>query len=201
MRPLTKQPPAIKGWVLYDGDCGFCSSWVPRWTNVLRRRGIAIAPLQSILGRRKDEHDASSSFRPTSDCSSSTAITSAAPTSIATACATSGGPSRSGPWLLSPACARSSTPPTAASRITATGSPAPATCPPSPAASASNRETKKQACGPRRRWVGCAWLGLSPRPAPMGRDDRWALCPCGALARLPRSSLRRHPQPRRSEPR
>jgi predicted DCC family thiol-disulfide oxidoreductase YuxK len=35
-----------KGWVLYDGSCGFCSSWVPRWRDVLRRRGFGIATLQ-----------------------------------------------------------------------------------------------------------------------------------------------------------
>lgn len=35
------------GWILYDGDCGFCSRWVPFWEKALRRRGFAIAPLQS----------------------------------------------------------------------------------------------------------------------------------------------------------
>ena len=35
-----------KGWVLYDGHCGVCTEWVPRWKNVLARRGFAIAPLQ-----------------------------------------------------------------------------------------------------------------------------------------------------------
>lgn len=39
------EPPA--GWVLYDGDCGVCSRWVPSWAPTLRRRGLAIAPLQS----------------------------------------------------------------------------------------------------------------------------------------------------------
>ncbi|HWH78648.1 MAG TPA: DCC1-like thiol-disulfide oxidoreductase family protein, partial [Candidatus Binatus sp.] len=37
---------SFKGWVLYDGDCGFCSRWVPFWENTLRRRGFRIAPLQ-----------------------------------------------------------------------------------------------------------------------------------------------------------
>ena len=36
----------IKGWVLYDGDCGFCSRWVPFWERTLARRGFRIAPLQ-----------------------------------------------------------------------------------------------------------------------------------------------------------
>lgn len=35
------------GWVLYDGDCGVCSRWVPSWGPTLQRRGLAIAPLQS----------------------------------------------------------------------------------------------------------------------------------------------------------
>ena len=37
----------IKGWVLYDGSCGFCSRWVPFWENTLKKRGFRIAPLQS----------------------------------------------------------------------------------------------------------------------------------------------------------
>lgn len=39
--------PAIKGWVLYDGSCGFCSRWVPCWKSTLNKRGFHIAPLQS----------------------------------------------------------------------------------------------------------------------------------------------------------
>ena len=35
------------GWVLYDDSCGFCRRWVPFWAGTLRRRGFAIAPLQS----------------------------------------------------------------------------------------------------------------------------------------------------------
>jgi predicted DCC family thiol-disulfide oxidoreductase YuxK len=37
----------IKGWLLYDGACGFCSRWVPFWRDTLKRRGLGIAPLQS----------------------------------------------------------------------------------------------------------------------------------------------------------
>jgi predicted DCC family thiol-disulfide oxidoreductase YuxK len=33
--------------VLYDGPCGFCSRWVPRWAGVLGRRGFAIDILQA----------------------------------------------------------------------------------------------------------------------------------------------------------
>jgi acetyl esterase len=36
-----------KGWVLYDGDCGFCSRWVPFWGQTLARRGFRIVPLQA----------------------------------------------------------------------------------------------------------------------------------------------------------
>lgn len=37
----------IKGWVLYDGTCGFCSRWVPYWESTLAQRGFRIAPLQT----------------------------------------------------------------------------------------------------------------------------------------------------------
>lgn len=37
----------IKGWVLYDGACGFCSRWVPFWEKTLAKRGFRIAPLQA----------------------------------------------------------------------------------------------------------------------------------------------------------
>lgn len=35
------------GWVLYDDSCGFCRRWIPFWAKTLRRRGLAVAPLQS----------------------------------------------------------------------------------------------------------------------------------------------------------
>ena len=50
MTGTAGHPPglgSVKGWVLYDGDCGFCSRWVPHWSGVLGRRGFAIAPLQA----------------------------------------------------------------------------------------------------------------------------------------------------------
>ncbi len=34
------------GWLLYDGDCGFCSRWAPSWSGYIRRRGYELAPLQ-----------------------------------------------------------------------------------------------------------------------------------------------------------
>jgi predicted DCC family thiol-disulfide oxidoreductase YuxK len=39
--------PESRGWILYDESCGFCRRWVPFWEGALRRRGFAIAPLQS----------------------------------------------------------------------------------------------------------------------------------------------------------
>lgn len=38
---------APKGWFLYDGDCGLCRRWATCWEGPLRKRGFAIAPLQS----------------------------------------------------------------------------------------------------------------------------------------------------------
>lgn len=35
-----------EAWVLYDGDCGFCSRWVGFWRPTLERRAITIAALQ-----------------------------------------------------------------------------------------------------------------------------------------------------------
>jgi predicted DCC family thiol-disulfide oxidoreductase YuxK len=39
------RPPA-RGWVLYDGGCGFCSRWVGFWAKTLRRHGFEPAALQ-----------------------------------------------------------------------------------------------------------------------------------------------------------
>lgn len=47
------QPAAEVGWILYDDACGFCRWWVPFWAGVLRRRGLAIAPLQADWVRRR----------------------------------------------------------------------------------------------------------------------------------------------------
>jgi predicted DCC family thiol-disulfide oxidoreductase YuxK len=43
---VTDQEEPV-GWVLYDDSCGFCRRWVPFWAGALRKRGFAIAPLQS----------------------------------------------------------------------------------------------------------------------------------------------------------
>ena len=42
----SRSPGAVRGWVLYDGQCGVCRSLVPRWARSLRGRGFAITPLQ-----------------------------------------------------------------------------------------------------------------------------------------------------------
>ena len=35
------------GFILYDDCCGFCRRWISYWETTLRKRGFAIAPLQS----------------------------------------------------------------------------------------------------------------------------------------------------------
>ncbi len=35
------------GWILYDGQCAFCSRWVHFWKNAVEARGFAITDLQS----------------------------------------------------------------------------------------------------------------------------------------------------------
>jgi predicted DCC family thiol-disulfide oxidoreductase YuxK len=44
--PAPEPTPTV-GWILYDDSCGFCRRWVPFWESALRKRGFAIAPLQS----------------------------------------------------------------------------------------------------------------------------------------------------------
>ena len=44
---MAEDNSSIKGWVLYDGSCGFCSRWVPSWETTLKKRGFHIAPLQA----------------------------------------------------------------------------------------------------------------------------------------------------------
>ena len=43
---VVMQVEPNRGWVLYDGDCGFCSRWVKFWAHTLAKRGFQIAPLQ-----------------------------------------------------------------------------------------------------------------------------------------------------------
>jgi predicted DCC family thiol-disulfide oxidoreductase YuxK len=46
MQGEGKRSENWEAWVLYDGDCGFCSRWVGFWRPTLERRGITIAALQ-----------------------------------------------------------------------------------------------------------------------------------------------------------
>ncbi len=43
----------IRGWVFYDADCPFCSSWARRTDELLARRGWHLAPLQADWVRRR----------------------------------------------------------------------------------------------------------------------------------------------------
>lgn len=43
--PTSPTQPA--GWVLYDGQCGLCRTWVPRWERTLKQAGFEVAPLQA----------------------------------------------------------------------------------------------------------------------------------------------------------
>ena len=45
--------PEPGGWVLYDGQCGFCSGWVEFWRPTLERRGFGVAPLQASWVRER----------------------------------------------------------------------------------------------------------------------------------------------------
>lgn len=42
----TPSIPLLVGWVLYDGTCGFCSQFVPRWSATFTRLGLVAVPLQ-----------------------------------------------------------------------------------------------------------------------------------------------------------
>lgn len=44
---MTKAPDDMRGWILYDGSCGFCSKWVPFWSTTLASQGLGFAPLQA----------------------------------------------------------------------------------------------------------------------------------------------------------
>ena len=46
MAGLSETGRGRRGWILYDGHCGFCSRWVKFWAGTLRRRGFDIAALE-----------------------------------------------------------------------------------------------------------------------------------------------------------
>jgi predicted DCC family thiol-disulfide oxidoreductase YuxK len=63
---MASENSDIKGWVLYDGDCGLCSRWVPFWESTLKKRGFRIAPLQADWVGKKfalSEQELTSDFR------------------------------------------------------------------------------------------------------------------------------------------
>ncbi len=43
----SKSIPPRRGWILYDGECGFCFRWVHLWEKVIEPRGFALKDLQS----------------------------------------------------------------------------------------------------------------------------------------------------------
>ena len=50
MREPAQEPKSIRpqwGWILYDGECGFCSRWVHFWKNAVEPQGFALKDLQS----------------------------------------------------------------------------------------------------------------------------------------------------------
>ena len=53
MRPADHESEAAlprEGWILYDGECGFCFRWVHFWKEIVGRRGFALKDLQSAAG-------------------------------------------------------------------------------------------------------------------------------------------------------
>jgi lipase maturation factor 1 len=45
--PESKSILPRRGWILYDGECGFCFRWVHLWENVVEPRGFALKDLQT----------------------------------------------------------------------------------------------------------------------------------------------------------
>lgn len=46
-KPKTSAAMRESGWILYDGDCGFCYWWVHFWEKTVAKRGFALKDLQS----------------------------------------------------------------------------------------------------------------------------------------------------------
>lgn len=46
-----------RGWILFDGTCGFCARWVPFWGPWLRRQGYGFRPLQDPWVRGQTDLD------------------------------------------------------------------------------------------------------------------------------------------------
>jgi len=57
--PKSHTTGKLRGWVLYDGECAFCTRWIVRMENTLMQRGFGVAPRQApwireCLGRPID---------------------------------------------------------------------------------------------------------------------------------------------------
>ena len=50
---VATEPAEPGGWLLYDRECGVCRQVVPQLEKMLRKRGLAIAPLQSEWARKR----------------------------------------------------------------------------------------------------------------------------------------------------
>ena len=50
---MARDSSAPLGWVLFDGSCGFCRSWVTYWASTLRKHGFEIAALQEYWVRKR----------------------------------------------------------------------------------------------------------------------------------------------------
>ena len=46
MSDFNPRTEPVKGWVLYDGECGFCSRWLRFWQSTLAKRGFDSVALQ-----------------------------------------------------------------------------------------------------------------------------------------------------------
>jgi len=46
MSDISPSNEPAKGWVLYDGECGFCSRWLRFWQPTLAKRGFESVALQ-----------------------------------------------------------------------------------------------------------------------------------------------------------
>jgi predicted DCC family thiol-disulfide oxidoreductase YuxK len=47
MLVTAERSEPARGWVLYDGQCGFCVRWLRLWRGTLERRGYGVDELQA----------------------------------------------------------------------------------------------------------------------------------------------------------
>jgi predicted DCC family thiol-disulfide oxidoreductase YuxK len=53
MNPRLTEASGVKGWVLFDGQCAFCTNLVRRFTPLLHRYHFELAPLQTPWVRER----------------------------------------------------------------------------------------------------------------------------------------------------